>query len=99
MPAFVTACAERDEIFFSIIPQPTAGADVVDLKILRRAAVLAVPPVAREHRAGELAVRLRFKPQSRRLPFGSFQGRFSQCPATAFFVPREARHEPGERQK
>ena len=76
----MTVRAERNEILFGVIPQPAAWTEVVDLKILRRAAVLAAPPIAREHRAGELAVRFRFKPQSRRLPFGSVQGRFSPCP-------------------
>jgi len=64
MPGSVTACAQRDEIFFGIVSQPAAGAEVVNLKILRCAAVLAAPPVAREHLAGELAIRFGFKPQS-----------------------------------
>ena len=38
---------------------------MVDLKILRSTAVLAAPRIAREHLAGELAIRLEFKPQSR----------------------------------
>ena len=69
MSSSVTACAERNEILFDIISQPAARAEVVDLKILCYAAILAAPPIAREHLAGELAIRLGFKPQSRRLPF------------------------------
>jgi hypothetical protein len=34
----------------------------VNLKITRCAAILAAPPVAREHLAGEQAVRFGFKP-------------------------------------
>jgi hypothetical protein len=58
----VTARTERDEILFGVIPQAATRAEVVDLKILRCAAVLAATPAAREHRAGELAIRLGFKP-------------------------------------
>jgi len=62
MSGSVTPRAQRNEILFHIIPQPAARAEVVDLKILCRAAVLAAPPIAREHRAGELAIGLGFKP-------------------------------------
>jgi len=58
----VTARAERDEILLGVIPQPAARAEVVDLKILRRATILTAPPVAREHLAAELAIGLEFKP-------------------------------------
>jgi len=58
----VTGCAEGNEILFGIIPQPAARAEVVDLKILCCATILAAPPVAREHLTGELAVRFGFKP-------------------------------------
>ena len=34
---------------------------MVDLKILRYAAILAAPPIACEYGAGELAIGLRFK--------------------------------------
>jgi hypothetical protein len=60
MSGSVTARAERDEIRVGVIPQPAAGADVVYVKILRCAAILAAPPITREYRAGELAVGLRF---------------------------------------
>jgi precorrin-6x reductase len=62
MSGSVTIRAQCDEILFRIIPQPAARANVVDLKIVRPAAVLAAPPIAREHRAGELAIRFGFKP-------------------------------------
>ena len=45
-----------------------ARAEVVDLKILRHAAILAAPSIAREYRAGELAVGPGFKPLSRLFP-------------------------------
>ena len=91
MPGSVTARAECNEILFGVIPQSATRAEVVDLKILCGAAVLAAPPIAREHLAGELAIRFGFKPQSRRLPFGSVQGCFSQCPANEVALPREER--------
>ena len=91
MSGSVTARAERNEILFDIVSQPAARAEVVDLKILRCAAVLAAPPIAREHLAGELAIRLGFKPQSRPLPFEPVQGCSSPCPATAVSAPREER--------
>lgn len=40
----------------------------MDLKILRDAAVLAAPAIALQNVTAELAVRLRFKPQSRPFP-------------------------------
>jgi hypothetical protein len=58
----VTAGAERNEILFGVISQPAARAEVVDLKILRCAAVLAAPSVACEHRAGALPIGFGFKP-------------------------------------
>jgi len=77
MSRSVTIRAQGDEILFRIISQPAARAEVVNLKILRRAAILAAPSIAREHLPGELAVRVGLKPKSQRLPFGSAQGRFS----------------------
>ena len=62
MPSSVTARAERDEILLGVIPQSAARAEVVNLKILCYSAILAAPPIAREHRAGELAIGLGFKP-------------------------------------
>jgi len=62
MSGSVAARAERNKILFDIVSQSATRAEVVDLKILCRAAVLAAPPIAREHRAGELAIGLGFKP-------------------------------------
>jgi len=62
MPGSVTAGAESNQILFGIIAQPAAGTDVVNLKIARRTAILAAPPIAREHLAREQAVRFGFKP-------------------------------------
>jgi hypothetical protein len=60
----VTARTKGNEILFGIISQPAARADVVDLKISRRAAIPAAPPIARQHLAGELAIGVGFKAQS-----------------------------------
>jgi hypothetical protein len=57
----VTTRAERNEILFGIVSLPASRANVVNLKIARCAAILATPPVAREHLAGELAIRVGFK--------------------------------------
>ena len=76
MSRSVTVRAQRDEILFGVIPQAAARAEVVDLKILRCAAILAAPPIAREHLAGELAIRVGFKAQSRPFRFESVQGSF-----------------------
>ena len=57
----VATRAKRDEVFFGIISQLPARADVVDLKIARCAAVLAAPPVARQHLAGKPAISVGFK--------------------------------------
>jgi hypothetical protein len=45
----VTARAERNQVFFSIISELPARSDVVNLKVAGRAAILAAPPVASEH--------------------------------------------------
>jgi hypothetical protein len=54
MSGLVTVCAGC-EIFFGIISQPATWADVVKLEIVRGAAVLPAPPVAREHFVAEPA--------------------------------------------
>jgi hypothetical protein len=61
MSAFVTAGAKRDQTHFGIFAQPAARSEVVYLKIMRRAIILAAPPITREYRAGELAVGFGFK--------------------------------------
>ena len=53
---------QRDEILFGIVSQSAARAEGVDLKILRRAAILAAPSIAHEHRAGALPIGFGFKP-------------------------------------
>jgi hypothetical protein len=53
----VTVRAKRNEILFGIMAQLAPRADVVNLKIARRAAILAAPSIASEHLAGELAIR------------------------------------------
>ena len=56
---------------------------MVDLKLPRRAAILAAPPVAREHLAGEPAIGVGFKARSRPFRFEPVQGSPSPCRATA----------------
>jgi hypothetical protein len=64
---------------------------MVNLEILSGAAILAAPPIAREHGTGELAIGLGFKPQSRLLPFEPVQDCSSPGPATSVSAPREER--------
>ena len=89
MSGTVTVQAKRDEIFFGIIPELAARSDVVNLKIARCAAILAAPPIAREHFAGELAIRVGFKAQSRPFRFESDQDCSSRSRATAAAALRE----------
>ena len=56
MSGSVTHGAQRDEIFLRIASRFAPRANVLDLKILRDAAVLASPPLALEHSATELPV-------------------------------------------
>jgi hypothetical protein len=65
----VTTYAERDEIFFDVISKLAARAEVMNLKISRRATILAAPPVAREHLSREPAIGVGFKAQPRLFPF------------------------------
>ena len=62
MSGLVTGGAEGDQILVGIVTQLAARLDVVHLQVLRSTTVLASPPVAREHFASELAVRIGFKP-------------------------------------
>jgi len=62
MSRSMATCAECNKVFFGIVSQPAARAEVVDLKILRRATILAATPFVREHRAGDLVAGLRFTP-------------------------------------
>jgi len=59
---FVAAGAERNQPLFHVTSQPAARLEVMNLEILRSAAVLASPSVARQHFARELAIRVGFKP-------------------------------------
>jgi hypothetical protein len=61
MSGSVAGRAQRNEILFGVVSQPSARTDVVHLKIARCPAVLAAPPIAREHLADELAIRVGFK--------------------------------------
>jgi hypothetical protein len=52
MSGSVTARAKGNEVFFGIVTEPATRSDVVDLKIPRRAAILAAPSIAHEHLVG-----------------------------------------------
>ena len=58
----MAADTKPDQILGRVIAEAAPRLEVVDLKILRYSAILAAPPIAREHRAGELAIGLGFKP-------------------------------------
>jgi len=89
MSGSVAARAERDEILLGVISQSATRAEVVDLKILRYSAILASPPIAREHRAGKLAIGLGIKPQPLPFPPERVQWRSLLRPTIAASVPRE----------
>ncbi|MGC1786360.1 MAG: hypothetical protein WA718_06440 [Terriglobales bacterium] len=55
---------ECDQILICVITQQAPRANVVDLEMLRTAAILASPAVALEHFGAELAVRICVEPQS-----------------------------------
>lgn len=88
MSSPVTVRAECDQVLFGIISHLATRADVMDLKILSDAAILAAPPIAREHRAGEFAIRVGVKPESRSLPSELGHSRSSLARAIAAFAPR-----------
>jgi hypothetical protein len=54
---------ECDQIFVSIITQSASRANVVDLKTIRTATVLASPTVTRQHFDTEFAIRIWVEPQ------------------------------------
>ena len=62
MSSPVTARAECNQILRGVASHPAPRAHVMNLEVLRSAAVLAAPPVACERFAGELAIRRGFKP-------------------------------------
>ena len=62
MSSSVAGRAQRNEILFGVVSQPSARTDVVRLQIARCPAVLAAPAIAREHLADELAIHIGFKP-------------------------------------
>jgi hypothetical protein len=49
--------AERDQIFVCVVAQPVSRANMVDLKTIGTAAVLASPAVALQHFGAEFAIR------------------------------------------
>ena len=64
MDVTVAISAERNQIFVCIVTQPTPRANVVDLEMLRTAAILASPAIAPEHFGAELTVRICVEPKS-----------------------------------
>jgi len=61
MSGFVTHRTERDEVFRDVVSQPTARLYMMELEILRCAAILAAPSISCQRFAGEPAIG--FKPQ------------------------------------
>src|SRR5580704_13568243 len=65
----MTSGTQSDEINFGIITKFTSRTHVVNLKVSRTSAVLTAPSVSREHLAGQVAIRVGFKAQSRLFRF------------------------------
>ncbi len=65
MESFVTGGAQRDEILFDVLSEPTPRADVVNLKLIHATTALAAPPVALQHLPAEPSIGFRVKSQSR----------------------------------
>ena len=61
----VAISAERDQVFVSIVTQSASRANVVNLKTIGTAAVLASPAVTLEHFGAEFAIRIWAEPKSR----------------------------------
>ena len=57
--------AERDQIFVCVVAQSASRANVVHLKTIRTAAVLALPAVALQHFDSEFAIGIRVQPKPR----------------------------------
>jgi hypothetical protein len=56
MDVTVAISAERNQIFVCVVAQPAPRANVVDLKMIRAAAVLASPAVTLQHFGAEFAI-------------------------------------------
>ena len=56
--------AKRDQIFVCVVPQPASRANVVNLKTIGTAAVLASPAVTLQHFGAESAIRIWVQPKS-----------------------------------
>ncbi|MGA9998522.1 MAG: hypothetical protein WBQ04_00220 [Candidatus Acidiferrales bacterium] len=56
---------ERDQIFVGVVTQQASRANVVDLKTIGTAAVLASPAVAFQYFGTESAIRIWVEPKSR----------------------------------
>ena len=65
MDVTVAISTERDQIFVCVVTQSASRADVVDLKMIGTAAVLASPAVTLEHFGAEFAIRIWVEPKSR----------------------------------
>jgi len=65
MDVIVAISAECDQIFAYIVTQHASRTNVVDLKTIGTAAVLASPAVALQHFGAEFAIRIWVEPKSR----------------------------------
>jgi hypothetical protein len=60
MDVTVAISAERDQIFVCVVAQPAPRANVVNLKTIRTATILASPTITLQHFGAELAIRIWF---------------------------------------
>jgi len=58
----VAISAKRNQIFICVVTQPAPPANVVDLKTIGAAAILASPVISFQHIATKLAVGIRVEP-------------------------------------
>ena len=65
MDVTVAISAERDQIFVLVVTQPASEANVVDLKTIGTATILASPAVAPQHLGVEFAIGIRVQPKPR----------------------------------
>jgi hypothetical protein len=65
MDVTVAIGAERNQVFVCVITQSAPRANVVNLKTIGTAAVLASPSVTLEHFGAEFAIRIWIQPKSR----------------------------------
>ena len=81
----VAISAERDQVFVSVVTQSASRANVVDLKTIGTAAVLASPAVTLQHFDTEFAIRIWIQPKSRSLRLEITHWTFPICCSNSVF--------------